>query len=59
MFSDWGKVEAPADAILTVEVEQLDGANKEMLFSTKVFSKRDAERLEKLKKQYGASVALQ
>lgn len=55
MFSDWGTVAAPADAIFTVEVEQLDGANKETLFSTKEFSARDAERLEKLKKEYGVT----
>ena len=27
MFSDWGKVEAPADAVFTVTIERLDGAD--------------------------------
>lgn len=53
MFSHWGKVEVPPDAILTVEVEQLDGPDGKALFSTSEFSKQDAERLDKLKKEYG------
>lgn len=52
MFSDWGKVRAPSDAILTVEVVRLDGVDGKALFSSRVFSKSDAERLEKLKKEY-------
>lgn len=52
-FSDWGKVEAPADAILTVTVTGLDGADEKTLFSSNDFSKRDAERLALLLKQYG------
>lgn len=52
MFSDWGKVDVPADAILTVEVERLDGVDGKPIFSSRDFSKSDAERLEKLKKEY-------
>ena len=52
-FSEWGTVDAPADAILTVEVEQLDGADGEPLFSSRNFSERDAKRLKKLKEEYG------
>ena len=52
MFSDWGTVDAPADAILTVEVEKLDGVDGKPIFSSRDFSKRDAERLDKLKKEY-------
>ena len=29
MFSGWGKIEAPADAVFTVTVERLDGADGE------------------------------
>ena len=54
MFSDWGKVNAPADAVLTVTVTRLDGADEKALFSTDSFSERDAERLEKLLNRYGA-----
>lgn len=53
MFSDWGKVDALEDAILTVEVEQLDGADGEPLFSSRSFTERDATRLKKLKQEYG------
>lgn len=53
MFGDWGKVDAPADAILTVEVEQIDGSDGKPLFSSRSFSERDAKRLKKLKDEYG------
>ncbi len=52
-----GRVEVPPNAILTVEVEQLDGANGKPLFSTRVFSDQDAERLDKLKIEHGLVVA--
>lgn len=35
MFSEWGTVEAPSDAVLTVEVLGLDGPEEEELFSTR------------------------
>lgn len=53
MFGSWGTVKAPKDAILTVEVEQLDSADGKPLFSARVFSEHDAMRLEKLKQEYG------
>lgn len=53
MFSDWGKVEAPADAIFTVTVERLDGADGEALYSTTGFSEREQKRLAELKQKYG------
>ena len=53
MFSDWGKVDAPAEAIFTVTVEQLDGADGEPIYSTRELSERDLERLNELKKKYG------
>ena len=52
-YSDWGKVDAPADAVFTVMVEQLDGPDGEALYSTRDFSERDRNRLAELKKQYG------
>ena len=54
MFSGWGHVEMHDDAIFTVEVEQLDGANNKALFFIKDFSERDMERLAELKKIVGA-----
>ncbi len=53
MFSDWGKVDAPSDAVFTVTVEQLDGADGEPIYSTREFTERDSERLKELKKEYG------
>ncbi|MDY0301431.1 MAG: hypothetical protein RBQ99_07600 [Trichlorobacter sp.] len=53
MFSDWGSVNAPSDAVFTVTVEQLDGSDGESLFSTRDFDEGDAKRLEELKSKYG------
>jgi len=33
MFSDWGKVDAPPEAVLTVTVLRLDGADGEEMLS--------------------------
>lgn len=52
MFSDWGKVDAPADAIFTVTVERLDGADGETLYSARDFGEREAQRLSELKSKY-------
>jgi hypothetical protein len=52
MFSEWGKLEAPADAILTVTVERLDGPDGKALFSANEFEDRDLERLNALKAKY-------
>ncbi|HGY9636203.1 hypothetical protein RDI61_01660 [Pseudomonas plecoglossicida] len=51
-FSKWGDVDPPKDAMFTVEVVRLDGADKEPLFGSGQFDERDAARLESLKKQY-------
>ena len=53
IYSGWGSVDAPADAIFTVEVEKLDGAGNKVMFSTTDFSEEDKERLRTLKIQYG------
>ena len=52
MFSDWGKVEAPSDAIFTTTVERLDGADGEALYSTIEFGEIEEERLSELKEKY-------
>jgi hypothetical protein len=52
MFSDWGKATAPDDAVLTVQVERVDGADGKPLFSTRDFTEKDAERLTKLKFEF-------
>lgn len=44
MFSGWGKVDAPSDAVFTVTVEQLDGANGEPFYSTRKFGERERDR---------------
>lgn len=53
ILSGWGHVDAPADAVFTVTVEELDGPDGETLYSLKDFSERDAERLRELKMEYG------
>ena len=53
MFSDWGKVDAPADAIFTVTVENIDGPDGKALYSTRGFTERDKDRLAELKEKYG------
>ena len=53
MFSRWASVKMHDDAIFTVEVEQLDGADNKTLFSVKDFSERDMERLIELRKIVG------
>lgn len=52
MFSDWGTVKAPKDAVFTVEVVKLDGADKETLYSIDNFGESEQERLEELLKAY-------
>lgn len=52
MFSDWGKADAPMDAVFTVTVEQLDGPDGKTIYSAREFTKNDRERLSELKKQY-------
>ncbi len=45
---EWRTVNAPSDAILTVEVEKLDDVNGKILYSTRNFNKEDLERLNNL-----------
>lgn len=53
MFSKWGKVDAPSDAIFTVVVEKVDGADGKTMYSTNDFTEKQQERLNELKKKYG------
>ena len=53
MFSDWGKVDAPADAVFTVTVQRIDGADSQPLYSVTGFTERDEKRLSELKTKYG------
>jgi len=52
MFSDWGKVDSPKDAIFTVTVERLDGADGKAIFSVNEFGDREEKRLAELKDKY-------
>lgn len=52
-FSKWGKTDVPSDAIFTVDVVAIDGADGKTLYSLKEFSDKDLERLTELKKKYG------
>lgn len=52
MFSKWGNVETPKDAILEVEVQQIDGADEKEIASTMNFTEKDEERLQNLKAKY-------
>lgn len=51
-FSDWGKVNAPSDAIFTVTVQRLDGADKKPIFDASSFTERDEARLNDLKERF-------
>lgn len=52
MFSDWGNIKAPADAIFTVTVQRIDGANDQTLFDATEFTDNDRNRLLELRRQY-------
>ena len=52
MFSGWGSVDAPEDAIFTVEVYRLDGANGEALYDATGLSESEVSRLARLQEQF-------
>ncbi|MBN2834397.1 MAG: hypothetical protein JXR48_05465 [Candidatus Delongbacteria bacterium] len=52
MYSDWGKIDVPSDAIFTVTVERLDGADGNALYSTSDFGEKEEKRLSELKEKY-------
>jgi len=45
-------VRAPADAVFTVEVVRLDGADGEPVFDARAFDENDAKRLAALLKEH-------
>lgn len=51
-FGAWGNVNPPKDAVFTVEVVRLDGADKKALFDSEGFTESNRTRLEVLKKRY-------
>lgn len=52
MFSDWGEVDAPKNAVLIVDVKQLDGPNGEEMYSVNNFGEDEQERLQELVASY-------
>jgi hypothetical protein len=52
MFGEWGRVEAHADAVFTVEVVKLDGADKKPLYDGEALSERELTRLSELKAKF-------
>lgn len=51
-YSEWGSVRAPEDAVFTVEVIKLDGADGESLFDASGLTEREKVRLQKLQEQF-------
>ncbi|MTD40480.1 hypothetical protein GIX45_18010 [Erwinia sp. CPCC 100877] len=52
MFSEWGEVNAPSDAVFTVTVQRLDGADKKPIFDASSFTEKDKARLDDLKQRF-------
>ncbi|AZC51764.1 putative lipoprotein [Pseudomonas chlororaphis subsp. piscium] len=53
-FGKWGKVDAPADAVFTVEVYRLDGADQKALYDAEGLTEAAVKRLEALQAKYSA-----
>jgi hypothetical protein len=52
-YMGWGAAKTHEDAVFTVTVERLDGADGEAIFSVKEFGKKQEKRLAELKQKYG------
>jgi len=52
MFSKWGRVDSPADAILTAEVVRVDGPDGKAAFDSEAFTEDDAKRLAELQQKF-------
>lgn len=52
MFSDWGNISPPADAVFTIEIVELAGNGDVKLLSSRKFSESDHARLAELKKLF-------
>ena len=51
-MSEWGKTQAPSDAVLDVEVERLDGPDGTPLFPIYIFGEHGENRLSYLRSKY-------
>lgn len=51
-YGAWGTVDAPSDAVLTIETVRLDGPDGASAFDATQFSKGDAERLDEILTNY-------
>jgi hypothetical protein len=51
-FSDWGRVDAPPDAVFTVEVIKLDGPDNQPVLDAEGLSDFEKERLAKLEEEF-------
>lgn len=54
MFSEWGTVDAPADAVLTVNVLRIDGPDGEPLYDAQAWTEENEERLTELVSTYSS-----
>lgn len=52
-LSEWGTVDAPPDAVFTVEVVKVDGSDGEALYDAEGLSEFETERLAELQREYG------
>lgn len=52
MFGEWGEVDAPSDAVLTIEAIRLDGPDGESAFDASGFTERNAQRMEEILTEY-------
>lgn len=52
LFSEWGQLKVPADAVFTVTVTDLEDANGKSIYGNAGFSEQDADRLKQLKAKY-------
>ena len=52
MFSDWGTVDAPADAVFTVTVLRVDDPGGDAIFDSRGLSAHDEKRLAELKSKH-------
>jgi len=51
-FSPWGTTDLPDDAVLTLDVDELEGPGAQTLYSRRGFTEADARRLERLREKY-------
>ncbi|MGB5829200.1 MAG: hypothetical protein WBH22_22505, partial [Pseudomonas mandelii] len=54
-FSDWGKLDAPAEALFSLEIIKLVGADGTLLFDASGLTPQQTERLQALQGKYAAN----